>query len=122
MSFHSFQIRAVGRVANEPVLETKGERTYAHIALIANDYAGQGKERIATTVFLVAFGKVAEVIVKNVRVGDQLIIDAHIRNNNYQDGGDTVYRNSFIVDDFTWGAPGAKKRSELAQGSQTNDQ
>ena len=121
MSFFAFQLTAVGRVAKQPEVQTKGDNTYCHLTLIGNDYAGPGKEPVATTLFLVAFGKTADVLAKNARKGDQLIVSGHIRNNNYRNGEETKYGLSYIVDDFTWGAPGAEKRAELAQRSRTHD-
>jgi single-strand DNA-binding protein len=62
----------------------------------------------------VAFGPLGEAIAKNARKGDQLILEARIRANNWTDQqGEKQYDYSFIVDGFRFGAPGKAKREEL---------
>ena len=55
-----------------------------------------------------------------MRKGDQLIINAHIRDNRFTDSqsGEATYAVSYIVDGFIFGAPGAEKREEFARLSQ----
>jgi single-strand DNA-binding protein len=87
--------------------------------LVGNDYAGkdeQGNAREAvTSLWFVAFESLGETIAKNARKGDQLILQAQIRANNWIDKeGEKQYDYSFIVQDFKFGAPGKVKREELA--------
>jgi single-strand DNA-binding protein len=119
MRSHSFQLTSIGRVAKQPELKQKGETAYLNLCLIGNDYGGEGKDEIVTSVFFTAFGSTAKALAENVRKGDQLIINAHIRDNSYRDGrtGGDVHSNSFIVDGFIFGAPGAEKRDEFARWS-----
>ena len=116
---NSFTVTAVGNLANIPELTSKADTNYTRICLVGNDYAGkddQGNAREAvTSVWFVAFENLAEAIVKNARKGDQLILQAHIRANNWTDkDGEKQYDHSFVVQTFRFGAPGKAKRQELA--------
>jgi single-strand DNA-binding protein len=48
--------------------------------------------------------------------GDQLIVDYRIENNNFQKDGEDVYGYNFVVEDFTFGAPGKEKREQFRAG------
>jgi single-strand DNA-binding protein len=117
---NSFNLTAVGNLSSNPELAVKGATTYTKFCLVGNDYAGkdeQGNAReIVTTLWFVAFDGLGEVIAKNVRKGDQLIVEAHVRSNNWTDKeGEQHFDHSFIVESFRFGAPGKAKREELAQ-------
>jgi single-stranded DNA-binding protein len=63
-----------------------------------------------------------EAIAKNARKGDQLIIEARIRSNNWTDKqGERQYDHSFVVTGFRFGAPGRAKRDEFQDQSQKED-
>lgn len=116
---HSFSVTAVGNLANNPELATKGDTTYTRICLVGNDYAGKDEHgnvrELVTSLWFVAFESLGETIAKNARKGDQLIIQAQIRSNNWTDkDGEKQYDHSFIVRTFRFGAPGRAKREELA--------
>jgi len=116
---HSFTVTAIGNLAKDPELAIKGDVSYTRICLLGNDYAGKdehGNVREAvTSLYLVAFESVGEAIAKNARKGDQLIVQAQIRSNNWTDkDGEKQYDHSFIVQTFRFGAPGRAKRDELA--------
>ena len=116
---NSFTVTAVGNLAKDPEVGAKGDTTYTKFCLVGNDYAGKdeyGNAREAvTTLWFVAFESLGEVIAKNVRKGDQLILQAHIRSSNWTDKeGEKQYDHSFIVQTFRFGAPGKIKREELA--------
>jgi len=116
---NSFTITAVGNLAKNPELTVKGETTYTRLCLVGNDYAGkddQGNPReVATSLWFVAFESLGEVLAKNARKGDQLILQAQIRASNWIDAeGEKKYDHSFIVQSFRFGAPGKAKREELA--------
>jgi single-strand DNA-binding protein len=118
-SMNSFTLTAVGNLAKDPELLSKGETTYTQICLMGNDYAGkdsQGNAREATTsLYFVAFDNLGETIAKNARKGDQLILQAQVRANNWTDkDGDRHYDHTFVVQTFRFGAPGKLKREELA--------
>ncbi len=118
---NSFNVTAIGNVAKNPELAIKGDTAYTRICLVGNDYAGkdeQGNAReVVTSLWFVAFESLGEAIAKNVRKGDQLILQAHIRANNWTDGeGEKQYDYSFVVHSFKFGAPGKIKREELAAG------
>lgn len=115
---NSFRVTAVGNLAKSPDLVAKGEISYARFCLIGNDYAGKDDDgsarEIVTSLWFVAFGALGEAIAKNARKGDQLIVEARIRSNNWTDEqGERQYDYSFVVDGFRFGAPGKIKREEL---------
>jgi single-strand DNA-binding protein len=116
---NSFTVTAIGNLARDPEFSSKGDTTYTRICLVGNDYAGKdehGDAREAvTSVWFTAFDTLGEAIAKNSRKGDQLIVRAHMRSNNWTDkDGEKKYEHSFIVDSFRFGAPGKIKREELA--------
>jgi single-strand DNA-binding protein len=117
---HSFNLIAVGNLAKSPELNVKGETTFTRFCLVGNDYAGKDDEgnsrEFVTSIWFVAFGSLGEAIAKNVRKGDQLIVQGHIRADNWTDNeGEMQYDHSFVADTFRFGAPGKVKRDELAR-------
>jgi len=117
---NSFNVTAVGNLAKNPELTVKGDTTYTRFCLVGNDYAGKdehGNAREAvTSLWFVAFESLGEAIAKNARKGDQLILQAQIRSNNWTDKeGEKQYDYSFVVQNFRFGAPGKSKREELAR-------
>lgn len=116
---NSFTITAVGNLAEDPELDNKGGTTYTQICLIGNDYAGkdeQGNARESvTSVYFVAFDNLGEALAKSARKGDQLIVQAQIRSNNWTDrDGKRRYDLSNVIQNFRFGAPGRAKREEFA--------
>jgi len=109
-----------GRLTKAPAVSGSGERAYSKFTLIRNEYAGKDDtsgsplERDVAIQFT-AFRNKAEAIAKHCRKGDQLIVTARLENNNYEKDGEMQYGLSFIVEDFSFGAPGETKRSELAK-------
>jgi single-strand DNA-binding protein len=115
---NSFQLTAIGNLAKNPELVAKGDVSYTRFCLIGNDYAGKYEDgaarEIVTSVWFVAFGGLGEAIASNALKGDQLILDARIRSNNWIDQqGEKQYDYSFVVEGFRFGAPGKAKRDEL---------
>lgn len=111
-----------GRATNTPELQQRGDKTYARVRLIRNEYigtddAGHRMEREVSIQFT-AFGRTAEAMAKNVMKGDQLIIFASISNNNYEKDGAMHYSFNFDIHEFEFGAPGAEKRKFLADRQQ----
>lgn len=116
---NSFTVTAIGQLAKNPELTVKDEVSYTRFCLIGNDFLGKdesGNAREATTsLWFTAFDALGEVIAKNARTGDQLIVHAQIRASNWTDrDGEKQYDHSFIVQSFKFGAPGKVKREELA--------
>jgi len=110
-----------GRTAAAPELNTYGDTKVARFRLIRNEYAGkdeggQRKEREVSIPFA-AFGGMAETLAKTVMTGDQLIVEATVKNNNYGEGEDKHYGFNFEVTAFDYGAPGAEKRKKLAESA-----
>jgi single-strand DNA-binding protein len=115
---NSFQLTAIGNLAKNPELVAKGDVSYTRFCLVGNDFAGKEEDgsarEVVTSMWLVAFGALGETIANNARKGDQLILDARIRSNNWTDPhGEKQYDYSFVVEDFRFGAPGKVKREEL---------
>ena len=110
-----------GRLTAAPILTAHGTVKVTKFTLIRNDYAGKDEdsgERKETPVSIqfTAFGVRGEAIARNAMKGDQLIVTAHLANNDYTDSNDIErYGYNFIIDDFTFGAPGEAKRARLAQ-------
>ena len=115
---NSFRLSAIGNLARNPDLISKGDLTYTRICLVGNDYAGKDEEGVArevvTSVWFVAFGALGESLARNSRKGDQLLLEARIRANNWTDTkGERQYDYSFVVEGFRFGAPGKTKREEF---------
>jgi single-strand DNA-binding protein len=115
---NSFTLTAVGNLARNPELVAKSDTMYTRFCLVGNDYAGKDEEgaarEVITSLWFVAFGGLGEAIAKNARKGDQLIVEARIRANNWTDKqGEKQYDHSFIVQGFRFGAPGRAKREEF---------
>jgi single-strand DNA-binding protein len=117
---YSFNLVAVGNLSKDPELTVKGDVRYTNFCLVGNDYAGKDEEGNAretvTTLWFVAFDDLGESIAKNVRKGDQLIVNARVRSNNWTDkDGEQHFDHSFVAQSFRYGAPGSTKREELAR-------
>jgi single-stranded DNA-binding protein len=124
---NSFTLTAIGNVARTPELIEKNGSTFTHFCLVGNDYAGKDDEgatrEVVTSLWFVAFGVLGEAIARNARKGDQLIIDARIRSNNWTDKqGEKQYDHSFIVQSFKFGAPGRLSREELQHQKEEQSQ
>ena len=108
-----------GRAAATPELKTYSDTKVTRLRLIRNEYAGKDddgnrKERQVSIPFT-AFAGIAETLAKNVTTGDQLVVVATIRNNNFEKDGEERYDYNFEVVEFEYGAPGAEKRKKLAE-------
>jgi single-strand DNA-binding protein len=114
---NSFTLTAVGNLARNPEAVAKGDITFTRFCLVGNDYAGKDDEgaprEIVTTLWFVAFGALAESLVRGARKGDQLFVEARVRSNNWTDKqGEKQYDLDFVVQGFRYGAPGKIKREE----------
>jgi single-strand DNA-binding protein len=115
---YSFTLTAVGNLAKEPEVSTKGDTTITKLVLVGNDYAGKdehGQPReIATSMYFTAFDALGEAIAKHCRKGDQLVLEAQVRADNWTDKeGKKQYNYSYVVQGFRFGAPGRVKREEF---------
>lgn len=115
---NSFTLTAIGNLARNPELTVKGDVTYSRFCLVGNDYAGKDEEggarEVATSLWFVAFGPLGETIARTARKGDQLIVSAYVRADQWTDKqGEKRYDYSFVVQGFRFGAPGRTKREEL---------
>ena len=115
---NSFTLTAVGNLARNPEFVAKNDISYTRFCLVGDDYAGKDEggtaREITTSIWFVAFGAMGEVLARNGRKGDQLVVQARVRANNWTDKqGEKQYDHSFVVDGFRFGAPGKIKREEL---------
>ena len=105
---HAFQVMAVGNLAKNPEMSSGGEHPYCRFRLIGSDYAGKDangiEQEITTGVDFVAFGALGETIANHTLKGDQLIVEAHMRHDNWTDKqGEKHYGYSYVVDGFRFG-------------------
>jgi single-strand DNA-binding protein len=107
-----------GRLADTPKSETHGETIVTTFRLIRNEYAGPDRPERVVGIPFVMFGPRGQSIAKNSLTGDQLIIEATVRNTHYTVGDEDRYGFDFVADDFEFGAPGKLKRDELADRAQ----
>ena len=117
---NSFTLTAIGNLAQEPELATKGDAMYTRFCLVGNDYGGKDDQgnlkQTVTSMWFVAFGALGEAIARNARKGDQLIITAFARANNWIDKqGRQQYALTYVVEGFRFGAPGKTKREAFAE-------
>ena len=115
---NSFKLTAVGHLARNPELVAKGDTLYTRFCLVGTDYAGRDEEgaarEVVTSLWFTAFGALGEAIAKNALKGDQLIVEARVRSNNWTDKqGEKQYDHSFVLEAFRFGAPGPAKREEF---------
>ncbi len=116
---NSFTVTAIGNVATDPERGTHGEGSYTRICLVGNDVAGrdaQGNLReTVTSAWFVAFGKLGDILARSARTGDQLVLQAQMRNNTWADkDGKRQYELSFVIQQLRFGAPGRATRQLLA--------
>ena len=105
---NSFKLTAIGNLAKNPELVAKGDVSYTRLCVIGNDFTGKDEDgnsrEVVTSVWFVAFGGLGEAIANDARKGDQLILDARIRSNNWIDPqGEKQYDYSFVVEGFRFG-------------------
>ncbi len=123
---NSFNVFAIGNLAAEPECGTKGEVSFTRFRLIGNDYGGrdeQGQAReIITSVWFIAFGPLGDAIAKHCHVGDQLIVEARIRQNNWTDkNGQKRYGHSYQVEGFRFGRQGRTSRGKQPETGPSPD-
>jgi single-strand DNA-binding protein len=118
---NSFKMTGVGRVAKEQELKQVGDTSILRLTLIANDKFGE-KETV-TSVQFIAFNGTAQALAKNVRKGDQLIVEAYLKNNYWTDSKEQRhYDNDLVITGFRFGAPGQIKRAELESRNGRSEQ
>ena len=121
---NSFMLIAIGNLARNPEIVSKGDMAFTRFCLVGNDYAERDEEgaarEVVTSVWFVAFGSIGEALARNSREGDQLIVEAKVRANN----GTDPKAVRFIVEGFRFGAPGPQRRAELQlrSGPMTTDE
>lgn len=123
---NSFTLIAIGNLARNPELTVKSDTTYARFCLIGNDYAGKDEggasREVVTSLWFFAFGPLGETIARCARKGDQLIVEAYVRANQWTNRqGEKQYDHSFVVQGFRFGAPGRAKREALHADRDSGD-
>ena len=108
-----------GRVAESPALTQHGDTSVCRFTLIRNEYrgvdgTGNARDERKVAIPFALFRGRADAFAKNVRTGDQVIVQARIENNDYADkDGNTKHGYNFVADDWEFGAPGAQSRALL---------
>ena len=86
---NSFTLTAVGHLARNPELIARGSMAYTRFCLVGTDYAGKDEEgaarEVVTSLWFVAFGALGEAVARHSRKGDQLVVEARVRANNWTD-------------------------------------
>jgi single-strand DNA-binding protein len=98
MSLNQFQF--IGNLTREPVVH-QGDKPRATIDIAVNDVwkDAEGKKQEHTNYFrLTAFGKLAEVVGKNLEKGAQIFVQGRIEATSYEKDGHTVYGHNFVAD------------------------
>lgn len=116
---NSFRLTAVGNLTRNPELTIKDDITFARFCLIGTDYAGEGEQdgphEFVTSLWFIAFGKIAESIARHSHKGDQLILEARIVAHNWTDKDGERHRgHTFIVTGFLFGATPGEHGSPIA--------
>ncbi|MFL6605783.1 MAG: single-stranded DNA-binding protein [Steroidobacteraceae bacterium] len=115
---NSFTLRAVGALGRNPERISKGDTHYTRFQLVGDDYAGRdgdGQVReVVTSLWLVAFGALGEALCQNARTGDQLIVEAALRPDNWTEKTANQHPDpGFVLTGFRFGAPGWARQGEL---------
>jgi len=102
---NSFTLTAVGNLARNPELVARSDTSYTRFCLVGNDYAGKDEggtaREVTTSIWFTAFGLLGESLARNARKGDQLIVEAHMRANNWTDKqGEKQYDHSFVHEHY----------------------
>jgi single-strand DNA-binding protein len=112
---NSFTVHAVGNLSGDPEQLSRGNKAYTRFCLVSNDYIGKDEggapRQLVVSLWFTAFGALGEVIARNSRKGDQLIVQARIT--SHVDRRTNRTEHTFIVTGFRFGAPGRLTREQL---------
>ena len=116
---NSFKLSAVGNLARNPELITKGDITFARFCLVGSDDVSEseqgGPREVVTSLWFLAFSEIAMTIARNTGKGDQLILEARVVAHQWTDSqGDKQHGHTFIVTGFRFGARGGGYGSPVA--------
>lgn len=94
-------VNIIGNIVTKPELKTSGETKYTRFAIAVNSYS-KGEKHVEFF-NIVAFGKNAETICKNLDKGYTLPIVGHLKQDKYKNkDGKTVSSISIYLDSFTF--------------------
>ncbi|MBU5317717.1 single-stranded DNA-binding protein [Clostridium bornimense] len=99
------RVSLIGNVTRELELckSKEGEVPYTRFTLAVNEYVTSTKERKTTFVDIVAFGRKAEILSRNVQKGQKLAVEGKISTGSYfNNDGIKVYTTSIIMENFTF--------------------
>jgi single-strand DNA-binding protein len=100
------KVQLIGNLGADPEAKSsKNGQPYARMSIATNEYyTSKDGERIEETVWhtVVAFGKLAEVIVEHYHKGDQVLVDGKIQYITYTDQNNEMRKSvDIIVNDCT---------------------
>jgi single-stranded DNA-binding protein len=106
---NSFKLTAIGDLARNPELITKGDITFARFCLVGWDELSEseygGPRETVTSLWFLAFSEIATAIANSAGKGDQLILEARIVAHQWTDSqGDKQLGHTFIVTGLRFGA------------------
>lgn len=91
------KVNLVGRLGKDPEISTSSNgKTFVKFSLATND--GYGDNKKTNWHSCTAFGKVAEIIEKHVKKGNELAVSGSIDYNKYED----KYFTGILVNDITF--------------------
>jgi single-stranded DNA-binding protein len=106
-SLNSFTLQAVGTLARNPELVTKGDVALVRFCLVGNNHNidENGVERpVASTVWFHAFDEAANSLIKHARKGDQPIVEAVVCGATVVLDWHSMQQVQFVVTAFEFGA------------------
>jgi single-strand DNA-binding protein len=117
---NSFKLTAVGDLARNPELVTKGNITFARFCLVGRDELSEseygGPRETVTSLWFLAFSEIATAIATNAGKGDQLFLEARVVAHQWTDDqGDKQRGHTFIVTGFRFGAKRGGPGSPVAR-------
>lgn len=97
-------VQLIGRPGTEPEMKTVNDRKFVRFNLAVDDsYVNSNHEVVPNTQWftLVAWGRVAERVIKVVHKGKQIAVQGTLRNNDWVDSnGQHRYSTEINIDDL----------------------
>lgn len=93
------------RLAKDPTTTVlSGGSTVTNLVIaVERNYRSKGEEKPKADFFNCrAWGRTGELIAKHFKKGNMILLEGHNENDNYEKNGETVYRDVFIVENFSF--------------------
>lgn len=122
-NLNGFTLMAVGTLARNPELISKDGISFVRFCLIGNNHSMEddGTERpVVSHVWFNAFHDTANLLLKEARKGDQLIVEALVCGSTVVQEYYAMQQVTFVVTAFEFGAKG-RSSAEQATKENTNE-